>query len=1208
MRVIGSLRSVLTILVCVTVFNARAQERHAKPGMGEGKFNYTSFTAPVTDKSAVVQNGNKGHEDDPEFGLLFKATPCDNCFEVIGKRTEFTKTFIDKDTLSKVYTQTSTAPMHYRDGQGRWRSINRLLTPAGNGVFSATAQEAPVTISTVNGGHVSLGKEGHSITFNNNLRLLFEDNTGIITDLGAANWNTYTAGDDGAYVTNAWPGIDIEMRTNRGAVKTNFWINHAMPAFAHGRLIVRDELQADGGLRLDTPDRHDYNGILNIVNTANEKEFTISAATAFEKNNAEHTLTNIPYSVSNGHTIDILLPGNFLNRPASSYPVIIDPLVFAPTSVSVAGSTYSPGWTTGCAILNPATVPADITITDVRFTFEYLASGGALMANGSMDFYVGACRNPWLGGWYWYCLDFTPGTCGGANISLISDLLPCIPPVSCSAYDLNVTMNFYQNYTPVAPCTNMYITATMPLTITIVGRVLDITIAPTPAAICPGTTVSLNTTTAYGSAPYTYSWIPTGAVTASTTVTPSATISYSVIVTDACGTMDTAVRNITVYPLAPIAGNTSLCLGGSSVLTNAVAGGTWSCSDTAVATITTTGDLFSVSVGSATATYTTPDGCVATAPVNVANMPDPISGMSVLCTGSSTPLTETVPGGTWSSSNAAVATVTGTGMVTALTGGTAVITYAMSPACYVTFNITSLLSSAISLVGATNPTTCISADGTITLGGLQPYNVYTVNYLFNGSPVTVTLTANASGQVIISGLDGGTVNNIIASSIGGCLSNPIPGPIVLTLPPPPAAPVLSSNGPICAGDLLSLSATCTTPGVSYNWSGPAGFASLLQNPTVAPATQANAGGYSATTIINGCESAPSYIVVVIHPIPSITNVAGTNPSVCHAADGYVTLSGLIPGVSYVVNYQYNGNPATPVSITAGATGDVIVTGLVAGTYTYFMASSFGCPSAPVGNITLIDPGAPPPPTVMSNSPVCEGKPLLLSATDSMTTVTFTWNGPAGFTSNLQYPVIFNTTMANAGTYTVVAANGICDIAGTVDVTIHPGLTLSNVTPDQSILFNSTIQLTADGARYYMWSPNDGSLSNPNIRNPIARPAGNTTYIVTGMNEWGCSDTAHVNITITYTDTVLIPTAFTPNGDGHNDVFRITNIKDSKLVEFNIYNRWGQVVYSNNWDITKGWDGNYNGMPLDMGVYHFQVIIARPGGENIMYKGDVTLIR
>ncbi len=1207
MKVLGLLRSIITV-ICLVAFSANAQERHARPGMGEGKFNYTSFTSTTPDKSTIVQNGNKGYEDHPEIGLLFKATPCNNCFEAIGKRTEFSKTFIDKDTLSKVYTQTSTAPMHYRDEKGRWRSIDKNLTPAGNGVFAATAQEAPVVISTQNGGYVSLGKEGQNIKYNNNLHLLFEDSAGSITDLGAANWSVYTAGDDGVYVTNAWPGIDIEMRTNRGAVKTNFWINHVMPAYAHGRLIVRDHLDAGSGLRLDTPDRQNYVGIINILNASGDKTYTISAATAFEKNNAEHTLTNIGYSIGSDNTIDILLPGNCLNRGASAYPVIIDPLVFAPTSVSVAGSTYSPGWTTGCAILNPATVPADITVTDVRFTFEYLASGGALMANGSMDFYVGACRNPLLSGYYWYCLDFTPGTCGGANISLISDLASCIPPVNCSAYDLNVTMNFYQNYTPVAPCTNMYITATMPLTITIVGRVLDVIIAPTPAAICPGTTASLNTTTTYGSAPYTYSWLPTGAATASTSVTPSATTSYSVIVTDACGTKDTAVRNITVYPLAPIVGNTSLCLGGSSVLTNAVPAGTWTISNPAVATISTTGDLISISVGSATVTYTTPDGCIATAPVNVANMPDPISGMSVLCTGSSTPLTETVPGGTWSSSNAAVATVTGTGMVTALTGGTAVITYAMSPACYVTFNITSLPSSTIAFAGATNPTTCISADGTITLSGLQPYNLYTVNYQFNGSPRTVILTANASGQLIITGLDGGTVNNIIASSFGGCLSNPIPGPIVLTLPPPPAAPVLSSNGPICAGSLLSLSATCTTPGVSYNWSGPAGFASLLQNPTIAPTTQANAGGYSATTIIDGCESAPAYTSVVIHPVPSITNIVGKNPSVCHAADGYVTLSGLTPGVSYVVNYQYNGNPAAPVTIAANAAGEVIVTGLTSGTYTYFMVSSFGCPSAPLGDITLIDPGAPPPPEVKSNAPVCEGKPLLLSATDSMTTVTFTWSGPAGFSSNLQYPVIYNTTMANAGTYTVVAANGICDIAGTVDVIVHPGLTLTNVTTDQSILFNSSVQLTADGARHYMWSPNDGSLSNPNICNPIARPAGNTTYIVTGMNEWGCSDTAHVNINIIYTDTVLIPTAFTPNGDGHNDVFRITNIRDSKLVEFNIYNRWGQVVYSNNWDITKGWDGTFNGAPVDMGVYHYQVIIARPGGENVVYKGDVTLIR
>ena len=1208
MSVIGYLRSIIVILLCVATLGLAAQEHHAQPGMGEGKFNYTSFTARVADKSPQVLAANAGHEQDPELGVLYRYAPCTNCYEALGKRTEFTKTFINKDTPSLVYTQTSTAPMHYRDSIGVWRSVSKDLYPTGHGVYAAYAQEVPVAIATLGTEGVTLGKAGNAIRYNNNLHLLYEDSTGHTTDLGAASWNNYTAGDDGVYVTDAWPGIDIELRTNRGAVKTNFWINRAMPAYATGKLLVREHMQLDNGLSLYANGQNRYTGVLEVRNRQDEKQYVISAATAFERDSAEHTLRNLEYYLGADNTVDIALPGDFLNRPASAYPVIIDPLVAAATSVSVAGSTYSPGWTTGCSILNPATVPPDITISDVQFTFEYLASGGALMANGSMDFFVGACRNPWLAGYYWYCLLFTPGTCGGANISLISDLVPCIPTVNCSAYDLNVTMNFYQNYATAPPCSNLYITATMPLTITVVGRVLNVTIAPTPAAICPGTTVSLISNTVYGTPPYSYSWSPGGATTSSISVTPAATTSYSVFVTDACGTLDTAVRDITVYPPATISGNTALCLGTTSVLYAATPGGTWVSSDTTIATIAATGEVTGIATGTATITYTTANGCTDTAVISIVSTPSAISGTTTLCTGFSASLTNSVPGGTWSSANPAIVTISSSGVITALTGGTSIITYAMSPSCYSIVNVTSFTTPAITLGAVTNPTTCISQDGSIVLEGLSPGNVFTVDYLFNGVPMSTTVSANAAGQLIISGLGGGIVNNIIATAMGGCISNPIPGPVALTLPPPPDAPVLGSNSPICAGEVLSLTATCATPGVTYSWNGPGGFTSALQNPVISPASATNAGAYSATTEVNGCISSPAYVVVVVHPIPNIVNISSTDPTACHVPDGTVTLSGLAPGVSYTIGYQYQSVAATPVTLAANAAGNVIVTGLAAGTYTNFTASSFGCLSAPFGSVVLADPGAPPPPQLSTNAPVCEGIPLRLLATDSMDNVTFTWTGPLGFTANIANPVIYNTTIANSGTYTAVATNGICDIAATIDVVIHPGVTLTNVTPDQAIVYGISIRLEASGAAYYMWAPYDGSLSDPNIRNPIARPTETTTYVVTGMNIYGCSDTAHVTITVTYTDTVLIPTAFTPNGDGHNDIFRIRNIKDSKLVSFDIFNRWGQVVFSNSWDVNKGWDGTYNGQPADMGVYYYLVIIARPNGDNVIYKGEVTLIR
>ena len=1199
----------LLISVLYLNYNAPlyAQTTHAKPGMGEGKFNYTSFTPISIDTSAETINANKGYEQDPELGRLYKGAPCKDCYEAIGKRTERNKTFITKGKEGKeVLTQSSTAPMHYKSNDGLWHTIKTTLQPKNNGIYAATEQEAPVAVHTQE-RYSSFGKSGQQLAFNNDLELLFEHGNDSVTSLGKANWQNYTAGDDGVYVTNAWPGIDIEIRTSRGAVKTNFWINKAMPQYADGKLLVRDHLKMDKGLSLYAHDQKRFTGILEVQNEQKEKVYVISTATAFEKNDGEKTLRNLEYLIGDDNTLDIALPGDFLNRPTTSYPVIIDPLVTLGTSVAVAGSTYSPGWTVGCPIVDPSTVPADITITDIQFTFEYLASGGALQTNGAMDFTLGTCRNPALTGWYWYCLTFTPGTCGGANISLISDYGPCIPAVNCAAYDLNITMNFYQSYLSVAPCSNLYITATMPLTITVVGQSLHSTIS-NPAAICQGQSTTLNATTAYGSAPYSYSWSPGGATTSSISVAPSSTTVYTLITTDACGTMDTTFRTVTVNPNAPITGITDVCVGTTTPLLNGVPGGTWTSSNSSIATVDATGVVSGVSAGAATISYTTAAGCLSTIYVNVVTSPSPISGSSFLCNGASTSLTNTTTSGTWTSSNPSIATIDpAMGIVTGLSTGTVVITYAISAGCFSIFPMPVFPSPVISSITSSDPTSCISLDGSITLNGLIGGAIYTVDYLFNGTPVTANITTNGAGQVIITGLNGGTYTNIYVISSFGCVSNTVTGPFLLNFPPTPATPVVNNNGPICAGDVLNLTATCSTPGVTYSWTGPGGFISDLQNPVIAPTNTTNAGAYLVTATALGCPSSPSATVVVIHPLPFISNVSYTDPSVCFGADGTIILSGLISGVSYSVNYTSIAGPQT-ATIIADASGNVIISGLTSGTYSNINMSSFGCVSNSVGPVTLIDPGAPPMPIATSNAPVCEGSNLALFGTDSLANVTYLWNGPNGFTSTLQNPVVYSVTSAAAGNYMITISNGPCSTSSTLAVSISPGVTLFNVTTDVSVTLGTAVQLNASGAMYYTWTPENGTLNNPNINNPIARPIDKTTYIVSGMNEWGCKDTAMVTIDIEYTDTVLIPTAFTPNGDGHNDIFRIANVKNNKLLEFSIYNRWGQVVYNNTWDLHKGWDGTFNGVPADMGVYHYLIILSRPDGNNVVYKGDVTLIR
>ncbi len=89
--------------------------------------------------------------------------------------------------------------------------------------------------------------------------------------------------------------------------------------------------------------------------------------------------------------------------------------------------------------------------------------------------------------------------------------------------------------------------------------------------------------------------------------------------------------------------------------------------------------------------------------------------------------------------------------------------------------------------------------------------------------------------------------------------------------------------------------------------------------------------------------------------------------------------------------------------------------------------------------------------------------------------------------------------------------------------------------------------------------------------------------------------------------IMIPTAFTPNGDGVNDIFKLVNVKDEKLVDFRIFNRWGTVLY-NSKDIYQGWDGNFKGQAQATGVYGYVIRIIYADGVEEIYKGTVTLIR
>jgi gliding motility-associated-like protein len=161
-----------------------------------------------------------------------------------------------------------------------------------------------------------------------------------------------------------------------------------------------------------------------------------------------------------------------------------------------------------------------------------------------------------------------------------------------------------------------------------------------------------------------------------------------------------------------------------------------------------------------------------------------------------------------------------------------------------------------------------------------------------------------------------------------------------------------------------------------------------------------------------------------------------------------------------------------------------------------------------------------------------------------------------------------------------------------------------ITPDTTIFARATVHLRASGAHSYIWSPTTW-LDNPFSATPVAMPHDAITYTVTGINEYGCSDTAQVHINIIAN--MFLPDAFTPNGDGLNDVFRVVNFGYEAIQDFSIFNRWGQRVFYTH-DGTSGWDGTFNGKPAEGGVYFYVIQIGMLDGTQKKFQGDVTLIR
>lgn len=144
---------------------------------------------------------------------------------------------------------------------------------------------------------------------------------------------------------------------------------------------------------------------------------------------------------------------------------------------------------------------------------------------------------------------------------------------------------------------------------------------------------------------------------------------------------------------------------------------------------------------------------------------------------------------------------------------------------------------------------------------------------------------------------------------------------------------------------------------------------------------------------------------------------------------------------------------------------------------------------------------------------------------------------------------------------------------------------------------------------YLWS-NDATLSALTIQDPIASPLQTTTYTV-NINDGFCPNKAEVTVYMRLPkcieDKIFIPNAFSPNGDGNNDVFYARTLELINDFYFTVYDRWGQKVFETR-DSTEGWDGTFNNQVLSPAAYGYYCSGTCPGGEEFFIKGNVTILK
>ncbi|HVY75626.1 MAG TPA: PKD domain-containing protein, partial [Puia sp.] len=392
---------------------------------------------------------------------------------------------------------------------------------------------------------------------------------------------------------------------------------------------------------------------------------------------------------------------------------------------------------------------------------------------------------------------------------------------------------------------------------------------------------------------------------------------------------------------------------------------------------------------------------------------------------------------------------------------------------------------------------------------------------------------------------------------------------------------LPANQTTCAPATLPFQDSSVSFGSILKWSWDFGDGSTFDGQTPPPHYYPTPGNYQVRLTIlgnDGCQSDTMDRTVTIGSKP----VAGFTISPKFICSGQPVVFTDASSVQYGTingwNWNFNNGQTLLDTTSPGWSGS-----FAGGQQTMQLTVSTveGCISDP---FTVSQNVSDKPTAGIATEDACYGDPVHLTGTNTDPAVPikqwYWFTGDGGLDSGAQAIHYYS----DAGKYTVglyAESEGGCS-SDTLQGIVTIYRTQANAGNDTVVAFGQPLQLHGSGGELYQWSPADG-LNDPNIADPIAVLYDNKRYVLTAYTSFGCPTYDTLNIKAYRGPDIYVPNAFTPDNNGHNDRFHAIAVGMTSIHYFNVYNRFGQLVYSGQ-NLSQGWDGTFGGQPQPTGAY------------------------